>query len=101
MLRDRRSLIRFLLLLLTDVSADASLAAGGQSHVWVTSRPEAPNEALLEPLLRALDRSPGRLNSIESLLKELQSTEDGRKLLPDGLIDLFAAIWAAKETSAL
>jgi hypothetical protein len=100
MLHDRRALMRFLLLLLADVADDPTIAAGGQAASWnVASRSAETSEALLEPLLRALDRSPARLNAISSLLKELGNTEDGQKLMPDGLPALFAAIWAANAGS--
>jgi hypothetical protein len=100
MLHDRRALMRFLLLLLADVSDDPIAAAAGQSKAWgKASNAGESSEALLEPLLRALDRNPARLKAIESLLKDLGSTEDGAKLIPDGLQELFAAIWSASEES--
>lgn len=101
MLHDRRALLRFLLLLLADVSDDPVAAAVGQSTGWdATSRAGGPSEALLEPLLRTLARNPTRLSAIASLLKELGNTEDGAKLMPDGLPDLFAAIYSASEERA-
>jgi hypothetical protein len=100
MLHDRRALLRFLLLLLADVSDDPVAAASGQSQAWgKTSNADESSEALLEPLLRALDRNPARLKAIQSLLKDLGSTEDGAKLMPDGLQELFAAIWSASGES--
>ncbi len=100
MLHDRRALMRFLLLLLADVAGDPTIAAGGQAASWnAAARSAETSEALLEPLLRALDRSPTRLNAISSLLNELGNTEDGQKLMPDGLPALFAAIWAANGPS--
>jgi len=100
MLHDRRALLRFLLLLLADVSDDPVAAASGQSQAWgKTSNANESSEALLEPLLRALERNPARLKAIESLLKDLGSTEDGAKLMPDGLQELFAAIWSASGES--
>jgi hypothetical protein len=54
----------------------------------------------MEPLLRALDRSPGRLKAIRSLLQELGATEEGQLLIPDGLTELFEAVWAAQEPAA-
>lgn len=102
MLHDRRALLRFLLILLADVSDDPVAAAAGQSEAWLaTSRAGGPSEALLEPLLRTLARNPARLNAISSLLRELGNTEDGAKLMPDGLPDLFAAVYSASEERAL
>lgn len=101
MLHDRRALVRFLLLLLADVSDDPIGAAAIQSKSWgAISNAGEPSEALLEPLLRTLAGNPARLSAIASLLKDLCSTEEGAKLLPDGLPALFDAIWAAREENA-
>lgn len=101
MLQDKRSVLRFLLLLLADASDPLPAADNGDGGKWGTSHSNAAeSEALLEPLLRALDRSPARLTAISTLLAELGSTEEGKALIPEGLADLFSAIWAAKETAA-
>lgn len=99
MLRDKQSVLRFLLLLLADsseppVPSPLGNSAGGS---WNGSSPSArESQALLEPLLRALDRSPSRLDAISSLLADLATTEEGKTLIPPGLEELFEAIWAAR-----
>lgn len=98
MLQDRNSVLRFLLLLLADISEDSSDAAEGNGGRWKgnTWQP-AETTALFEPLMRALDRNPGRLAAIRSLLAELGATDEGRALIPEGLEQLFEAIWQASE----
>jgi hypothetical protein len=98
MLQDKRSVLRFLLLLLADDSAGLNVDADGEGGSWGRFHSSARgSDALLEPLLRALDRSPARLAAISTLLTELGSTDDGKALIPEGLTELFSAIWAAKE----
>jgi len=97
MLQDRKSVLRFLLLLLSDISEDPMEGAVGTKGSWRGGSANGhESEALLEPLLRALDRSPARLAAVSSLLQELGSTDEGRQLIPEGLTELFEAVWAAK-----
>jgi hypothetical protein len=101
MLQDKRSVLRFLLLLLADASDPLPAGENGKGGKWGRSlSSEAESQALLEPLLRALDRSPARLTAISTLLAELGGTDEGKALIPEGLADLFAAIWTARETAA-
>ncbi len=70
MLQDRKSVLRFLLLLLSDFGEDPMSGSDGTGNSWNgNSRSAAEDTALMEPLLRALDRSPGRLKAIRSLLR--------------------------------
>lgn len=99
MLQDRRSVLRFLLLLLSDFADGATADSNGKGGSWKGAfRSAAESEALLEPLLRALDRTPARLDAISSLLTELASTDEGKALIPEGLPELFAAVWSARDT---
>ena len=101
MLQDKRSVLRFLLLLLADAADPLPAAENGAGGKWGrSSTTSTDSEALLEPLLRALDRSPARLTAISTLLAELGSTEEGKALIPEGLTELFSAIWTARETAA-
>lgn len=97
MLRDRRSVIRFLLLLLSEAGDEFS---GGIGARWGSSRggtvSAGESEALLEPLLRTFDRDPERLSSVTDLVRELEATDDGRLLVPEGLGALLAVIQAAR-----
>jgi hypothetical protein len=100
MLQDKQSVLRFLLLLLADVSDPSSSIDEPGSSSWRTAAHNAnESSALLEPLLAALDRSPARLEAVHRLLAELIGTEDGKQLIPEGLMPLFDAIWKARETA--
>lgn len=99
MLQDKRSVLRFLMLLLADFSECSPSSENGAGGSW--GRPSSSShdsDALLEPLLRTLDRHPDRLTTISTLLTDLGSTEEGRALIPEGLPDLFSAIWGAMES---
>ncbi|MBA3831853.1 MAG: hypothetical protein H0X34_08170 [Chthoniobacterales bacterium] len=96
MLRDQRDLMRLLSLLLSDIGDTALEIGGGSSKPWRRGwNADASHDALLEPLLRTLARNPTRLKAVKSLLVDLARTDDGANLIPDGLIELFDAIWAA------
>ncbi len=101
MLQDKDSVLRFLLLLLADrsdvVPSGQVIAGRGWNGVGSTI---SESHALLEPLLRALDRSPERLATIATLLQDLEGTVEGKALIPDGLVELFAAVWASKDGTA-
>lgn len=99
MLRDRRQVIRFLLLLLSDSDidlADPSLPEASGSEVQWGTMGSRHSEALLEPLMRALERDPGRLDQIDSLIRDLQSSGDATQLLPPGLQKIWGPIWEAR-----
>ena len=97
LLRDRAGVLRFLLLLLADLSDDPLLAtaAAAREGAGADAR-SAPSPALLEMLLRALDRDEGRLDAVERLLRDLRETDGGEGLVPEGLHELFQAVWAAR-----
>lgn len=101
-LSDRRKVIEYLLLLIADDrsttatwdgSGNALVGAGGGSDALVA----AP--ALLETLLRALDRAPERLDDVQRLVADLRRTEEGRRLLPDDFDAVWDPIWSARERS--
>jgi hypothetical protein len=98
MLRDRAQVIRFLLLLLGDTDADGGAwqpiaVAGGTAPVGLQM---SEAEALLEPLLRTLERDPARLDHVDRLLRDLGADNGESGPIPDGLPELFASIWQAR-----
>ncbi len=102
LISDRSALIRFLQLLLAD--DDAALLLGNNRTGKAARDASAlgiegagPDWALLEPLLRALERDPERLDDIERILRDLQATEEGRAKIPPELDDVWAAVWAARQ----
>ncbi len=52
---------------------------------------------LLEPILRALEHQPERLDQVARLVEDLSRHEQGRALLPDGFADLWRTIWEARK----
>jgi hypothetical protein len=100
LLKDKEQVLRFLLLLLTDQRQDlfGESAAPGLDDETKSSAPmTATFTSLLEPLLRALDRDPSKLDHVEGVLRDLGSSDEGRALLPTGLEHVWAPIWAARE----
>lgn len=99
-LRHRSDLVRLLLMLLggsdpafgdlVDVLTAQSVAGSGDSG-WAVG-----SEALLEPLMRTLARNPRRLDEIGGLVTELTRTPEGSSLLPDGWLEVWTAVEAAR-----
>jgi hypothetical protein len=99
LLRDRRQVLRFLMLLLADddqvLSGEvgASVLGAGAS---ATGSAEG-TEALLETLLRTLHRHPERLDEVSRVLEDLERTEtETEPLVPAGLRAVFDPILAAR-----
>jgi len=93
-LSDRDHLLRYLLMLLGNSDDLSSLiqsyregSAGNGFSGWGNF--EMP---LLESILRAYADNPARLEPIGRLIRDLESTEQGRRILPDELRSLWAAI---------
>jgi len=94
-LQDRRSVLRFILLLLADDHRDivalqqAFTPARGDGN-----QPACPDQALgiplFETLMHALHRDRSRLERVGRLVADLSATEHGRNLLPEG----FESLWA-------
>ncbi|MXZ71117.1 MAG: hypothetical protein F4Z04_06385 [Acidobacteria bacterium] len=99
LLKDRRRVLRLLLLILMDDGADVSAfveearqdgsAAEGSFGGWREA-------ALLEALLRSLSRNPVRIDEAAQLIADLQKTEEGKELLPDGLDEIWEPVWQAR-----
>lgn len=98
-IRNQRELMAYLLMLLArpeEDSVNANLLqrfANGETaalHSWF----DAP---IFESLLRCLDRNPQQLDEVWALLRDLAGTEEGRALIPEGLSEIWAPIWAARQ----
>lgn len=50
------------------------------------------DESLLEDLVRAASREPGRLEPVHRLIEDLRSTEEGCRIVPDSFLDLWSAV---------
>jgi hypothetical protein len=52
---------------------------------------------MFESLIRALDRTPGRLDEVASLVAELEGDPSTKSLLPDGFHVIWDPIWSARK----
>lgn len=97
MLADRTQVLRFLLLLLLDGDDDlTTVLPPALSGNGAGRQATHELETLLEPLLRTLVRNPKRLDQIQALLVDMTASDDGRRLLPDGLEAVWEAVWSAR-----
>ncbi|MXW56204.1 MAG: hypothetical protein F4X22_02800 [Gemmatimonadales bacterium] len=99
LLKDRRRVLRLLLLILMDEGADVSAFVdaanqdGSGAEGFFGGWREA---ALLEALLQSLSRNPNRIDEAARLIADLQKTEEGKELLPDGLGEIWEPVWRAR-----
>ena len=99
LLKDRRRVLRLLLLILMDEGADVSAFVdaanqdGSGADGFFGGWREA---ALLEALLQSLSRNPNRIDEAARLIADLEKTEEGKKLLPDGLNEIWKPVWQAR-----
>ena len=96
-LDDPEKVMRFLQFLLEDADMSVGVGVGVGSDEYGASSQSGGSFVLLESLLRALTRDPGRLDHVESLLEEFGDDPDAKGRLPSGLLDLWPAIWAARQ----
>ena len=96
MLQNRSQLMRLLMILLSDDGIEAMVNAGIGADSWTGGDWLSGGEdtPLLESLLKALDRSPERLDQIKRLLDEMSEGGNLDELLPDGFEDVWSAVWA-------
>ncbi|HEV3313041.1 MAG TPA: phospholipase D family protein, partial [Chloroflexota bacterium] len=99
-LANKEDLLRYLLLLLDGAGWPG---LGGGVDV-ITGRDVGQNRplqfdqwhALLEPLVRALGRDPASLDSIHKVIEEMKKSEDGRQMMPKGLLEIWEPIWDSR-----
>lgn len=86
--------LRFLLADLEDAQGLLeSLNLEGGAGEWGRSS----SSAVLEPLLRALNRDPSRLDHIARLITDLSKTPDGLERLPAGFNEVWEPIWKVRQ----
>lgn len=97
--RDPDQFLRFLLLLLADDNPDLTGSEGADEVEGHRGpfRFAGLGASLLEGLLRALARSPRRLDEVRRILEDLDSTPEGKKLIPPGLVDIWLPIWEVRQ----
>ncbi len=99
LLQDPAKVMRFILLLLAEDAWQVhDLGDGSKDADKHGRRPFsffAPT--LLESLVRALDKDPQKLDAIGKLISDLDTSEQGKTLLPAGLKEIWPEIWAARK----
>ena len=84
--------LRFLRALLGDLDATvdwARDAGGGTGPDWGIG---AGGETLLDDLVRTAARDPDRLKPVRRLIDDLRKTEEGRRIVPDDLFQIWTAV---------
>jgi len=101
LLKDTRTLLRFLMLLLSDDPEQLfdEIRKLGTSSETDNTRREDELMPLLEHMLRALHRSPDKLDQIQRLIEDLRKTPEGRSLLPAELDLIWEPISRARHPS--
>ena len=91
LLSDQDRVLRFLLLLVSDAGARdlGRLTGPGGGDGFEGFVSSLFGGTLLESLVRALDRDPERLDQVAEVIRDLQQSAEGERLLPDDL----EAIW--------
>ncbi|MCY4531174.1 MAG: phospholipase D family protein [Gammaproteobacteria bacterium] len=93
--------LQFLRALLGGLEGMVDWAQAGEGANKGTFGGNGPGgETLLEDLMRVASREPERLKPIRRLIDELRTTEEGRKIVPDQLFNIWTAVdQAVKERS--
>jgi hypothetical protein len=94
-------ILRFLMLLLMQdnqlsriVEYMYQLSLESSSHGTSSLQNSLP---LFEVMVQALDKGWSKLDEVNRLITELRSTEAGRNLIPDDLLDIWKPIWAYRQ----
>ena len=98
-LGDRDRLLRYLLFLLVrdeDLSAAGLMLASRGEGGSCNGPPAGESLPLFEEMVRALARSPEKLDDVRHLVDGLRRTPEGAALLPEGFDEVWSAIWAAR-----
>ena len=100
LLQDRRRVLQLLFLILMGEGADVLTFVEAERRDGPTTQGPAggwDRATLLEALLRSLSRNPGQIDDAARLISDLESTPEGRDLLPEGLSEIWEPVWAARE----
>lgn len=100
LLKNKSQVLRLLLMLLADSSMpmDKLATIHGFSGIAGSSSDSASGTIpLLESLMKALARSPEKMDRINRLVEDLNKTEEGVNLLPDGFMSVWEAIWQIRK----
>lgn len=99
LLDSREKVLRLILLLLSEGGQDehqALVAAQGMLGGGTDNGSGPAAFPLFEALMRALERDPSRLDQIAKLLDDLHKTPEGKRLVPEGLDEVWQPILEAR-----
>lgn len=90
--------LRFIHLLLAHDPHDVldALEAAERQAGNAASNGAASGPALLEVMLRALDRNPPSIDAVERVVRDLREGQSGKESLPAGFAEIWEPIWAAR-----
>jgi hypothetical protein len=100
LLKDKAKVLRFLLFLLASdvetVEGDLDFLGSGVSAggMALSGFEEVP---LLESLVRSFDRDIAKLDAVANLVTDLSRSHETKSLLPDGFLEVWEAVWAARQ----
>ncbi len=90
---DSARFMAFIRALLGGLDGMVEWARGGDANGDAASWAAVPGEeTLLEGLVRAASRDPGRLEPVRRLIEDFRSTEEGRRIVPDDFLELWSAV---------
>ena len=100
LLRDPEQVLRLIWLLLAaeDLRVEdwvAAAASGNGKAKWRSAG--AGGTPILEVMLKALSREPGKLDELAKLVADLRRTAEGTALLPPGFDAIWEPIWTARQ----
>lgn len=96
LIQDREAVLKLLLMLLF---GDATGGEGDGDPITGMVRGNGPRglpTPLFESLMRALDRSPDRVEDVSRLIEDIRRSPDGSRLLPEGFDSIWPAIAAVR-----
>ena len=96
LLVNKKEFINYLLLLLADEGSNGAGSESVDGQVEGAAGMGFTTPAILETLLRALDRAPARLDHVHRLVTDLRSKPDAAELLPAGFDAVWDPIWRAR-----
>lgn len=101
LLDSREKVLRLILLLLAETGHDSHEALVAAQRILVNGGSENGSSStpfpLFEALVRTLERDPARLDQIGKLLADLQSSPEGKDLVPEGLDEVWQPILQARK----
>ncbi len=98
LLRDRDRVLRLLQMLLAEEGLTAlALVGTGSKGDYGGFTSTQGERGLLESLLKALAHRPQQLDSVRTLVRDLQSSAETRELLPEGFERIWEPVWQVRE----